>query len=110
MLGDDLLTARESVASTHGNALPLRVRTLAFLDAVALQCAVLCADCDVVSDSPHDICMICGSRSLINICRILGGKMSKNRVEPLGGATAENQPGSCAAFPETSSSRSPVVG
>jgi hypothetical protein len=53
------------------------------LNAVALQHAVLCAECDVVSDSLHDICMICGSRSLVNICRILGGKMPKNRAELL---------------------------
>ena len=53
------------------------------LNAVDLQHAVLCAECDVVSDSPHDICMVCGSRSLVNICRILGGKMPKNRVELL---------------------------
>ena len=50
------------------------------LNTVALQYAVLCAECDVVSDSPHDICMVCGSRSLVNICRILGGKMPKNRA------------------------------
>jgi hypothetical protein len=53
------------------------------LNAVALQHAVLCAECDVVSDSPHDMCMVCGSRSLVNICRILGGKMPKNRIELL---------------------------
>jgi len=52
------------------------------LNAVALQYAVLCAECDVVSDSPHDICMVCGSRSLVNICRILG-EMPKNRAEVL---------------------------
>jgi len=51
------------------------------LNAIALQSAVLCAECDVLSDSPHDICMVCGSRSLVNICRILGGKMPKNRAE-----------------------------
>jgi hypothetical protein len=53
------------------------------LNAVALQSAVLCAECDVVSDSPHDICMVCGSHSLVNICRILGGNMPKNRAELL---------------------------
>ena len=53
------------------------------LNAVALQSAVLCAECDVVSDSPHDICMVCGSRSLVNICRILGGKMPERRAELL---------------------------
>jgi hypothetical protein len=53
------------------------------INAVALQYAVLCAECDVVSDSPHDICVVCGSRSLVNICRILGGKMPKKRAELL---------------------------
>jgi hypothetical protein len=53
------------------------------LNAVALQSAVLCAECDIVSDSPHDICMVCGSRSLVNICRILGGKLPKNRARLL---------------------------
>lgn len=50
------------------------------LNAVALQKAVLCADCDVVSDSPHDVCMVCGSRSLVNISRMLGGSLPKNRA------------------------------
>ena len=53
------------------------------LNAVALQSAVLCAECDVVSDSPHDVCMVCGSRSLVNIGRILGGNMPKNRAKLL---------------------------
>ena len=50
------------------------------LNAVPLQNAVLCAECDVVSDSPHDICMVCGSRSLLNICRVFGGKLPKDRA------------------------------
>lgn len=62
--------------STVANSLPPQRP----LNAVALQNAVLCADCDVVSDSPHDVCMVCGSRSLINICRILGGRMPNKRA------------------------------
>ncbi len=50
------------------------------LNAVPLQNAVLCAECDVVSDSPHDICMVCGSRSLFNIARVFGGKLPKQRT------------------------------
>jgi hypothetical protein len=60
------------------------------LNAVALQHAVLCAECDVVSDSRHDICMVCGSRSLVNICGILGGKMPINRAELLKPQPLEN--------------------
>jgi hypothetical protein len=50
------------------------------LNAVALQNAVLCAECDVDSDSPHDQCLVCGSRSLFNIARIFGGKLPKQRA------------------------------
>ena len=50
------------------------------LNAVPLQNAVLCAECDVVSDSPSDTCLICGSRSLFNIARVFGGKLPKERA------------------------------
>src|ERR1700724_1883054 len=50
------------------------------LNAVSLQNAVLCAECDVVSDSPHDICLVCGSHSLFNVARIFGGKLPKERA------------------------------
>jgi hypothetical protein len=50
------------------------------LNAIALQNAVLCAECDVVSDSPHDTCLVCGSRSLFNIARMFGGTLPQNRA------------------------------
>ena len=50
------------------------------LNAVALQNAVLCAECDVVSDSPHDRCLVCGSPSLFNIARMFAGNLPKNRA------------------------------
>jgi len=50
------------------------------LNAVALQNAVLCAECDVVSDSPHDQCLVCGSRSLFNIARMFGGSLPKDHA------------------------------
>ena len=56
------------------------VRRSQILNAVPLQNAVLCADCDVVSDSPHDICMVCGSRSLLNIARVIGGRLPTEHV------------------------------
>ena len=49
-------------------------------NAVPLENAVLCAECDVVSDSPHDVCIACGSRSLFNIARVFGGKLPKRRA------------------------------
>lgn len=50
------------------------------LNAIALQNAVLCAEYDVVSDSPHDVCTVCGSRSLFNIARVFGGKLPKEQA------------------------------
>jgi hypothetical protein len=50
------------------------------LNSIPLQNAVLCADCDVVSDSPHDHCLVCGSRSLINMSRLLGGMLPRERA------------------------------
>lgn len=46
-----------------------------YVNAVALHNAVLCADCEMVSDSPHDQCLVCGSRALFNIAGILGGTL-----------------------------------
>jgi hypothetical protein len=51
------------------------------LNSISLQNAVLCADCDVVSDSPHDYCLVCGSRSLFNISRLLGGMLPSQRAK-----------------------------
>ena len=49
-------------------------------NAVTLQTAVLCAECEVISDSPHDRCLVCGSRSLFNIARIFGGTLPQKRT------------------------------
>jgi hypothetical protein len=61
------------------------------LNAVALQNAVLCAECDVVSDSPHDRCLVCGRPSLFNIARMLGGTLPKNRTNLVKTKTVEPQ-------------------
>jgi len=47
------------------------------LNAVTLRTAVLCAECECVSDSPSDQCRVCGSRSLFNMSRLLGGMPSQ---------------------------------
>jgi hypothetical protein len=63
-----------------------------WLNAVALQNAVLCAECEVVSDSPHDQCQVCGSRSLVNICGMLGGNLPKERASLIRTETVETTP------------------
>jgi hypothetical protein len=62
------------------------------LNAVALRNAVLCAECDVVSDSPHDRCLVCGSPSIFNIARILGGNLPKDRATLIASDTQERTP------------------
>jgi hypothetical protein len=61
------------------------------VNAVALQNAVLCAECDVVSDSPHDRCLVCGSRSLFSIARMFGGNLPKDRAALIPSETLEVQ-------------------
>ena len=60
-----------------------------FFNAVFLQNAVLCVDCDCVTDSPHDSCLVCGSRSLFNISRVLGGSLPRDRAALIDDQTSE---------------------
>jgi hypothetical protein len=61
------------------------------LNAVALQNAVLCAECDVISDSPHDRCLVCGSRSLFTVARMFGGNLPQNRAVLIPSNASEGQ-------------------
>ena len=71
-----------------------------FLNAVALKNAVLCAECEVVSDSPHDTCLVCGSRSLVNIAPMLAGKHAEHRAIRIEAETQEpRMPELVLAFP-----------
>jgi hypothetical protein len=62
------------------------------LNAVALQNAVLCAECDVVSHSPQDRCLVCGSRSLFNIAHMFGGNLPKGRASLIDTESQEMTP------------------
>jgi hypothetical protein len=50
------------------------------LNTVPLINAVLCADCEVISDSSGEVCSVCGSRSLLNVARVLGGSVGDERA------------------------------
>lgn len=47
------------------------------LNTVSLENAVFCVNCEMISNSPHDVCDVCGSRSLVALCRVLGGTLRK---------------------------------
>lgn len=51
------------------------------LRAVPLLNAVFCVDCENISNSPHDACTICGSRSLVSLFRMLGGTLRKQKAQ-----------------------------
>ncbi len=45
-----------------------------------LQSAILCADCECISESRNDVCGVCGGRSLVNLARLLGSA-AQNEAE-----------------------------
>ena len=50
------------------------------LSALPLLTAVYCAGCETISNSPHDACTVCGSRSLISLSRLLGGTLRSQKA------------------------------
>ncbi len=60
--------------------MPSSERVPSGLNSVHLVNAVLCADCEVISDSAGDTCQVCGSRSLMSLGRVLGGSIEGKRA------------------------------
>jgi hypothetical protein len=50
------------------------------LSSLPLLEAVLCADCEIISNSAGERCEICGSRSLLSLGRVLGGGVEGERA------------------------------
>jgi hypothetical protein len=50
------------------------------LNSVALMEAVLCAECEIISNSGGEACEVCGSRSLLSLGRVLGGCIEGERA------------------------------
>jgi hypothetical protein len=50
------------------------------LNSVPLLEAVLCADCEIISNSGGETCEVCGSRSLLSLGRVLGGCIGRERA------------------------------
>ena len=45
------------------------------ISSVPLMQAVLCADCECISESRNNICGVCGGSSLVHVGRLLGSAM-----------------------------------
>ncbi len=80
------------------------------LNAVPLENAVLCAECDVVSDSPYDVCMVCGSHSLFNVARVFGGNLPKKRATLITQQPTEVPREAVLVFPKPHRPRSRAMG
>lgn len=73
------------------------VRFIVPRNLIPLQQAVLCANCEVVSDSKNGHCIVCGSPSLLNLARVLDGTSRPERtwVRPRRARTAVAGHGGC---------------
>lgn len=62
------------------------MHTLARLNAnlVSLRKAVLCANCDMISDGANGHCVACGSQALLSLSRLLGCAIETDPSLPLG--------------------------
>lgn len=60
--------------------MPSGAKSPSGLNSVHLVNAVLCADCEVISDSAGETCEVCGSRSLLSLGRVLGGTIKGKRA------------------------------
>ena len=45
------------------------------INLVRLQRAVLCANCEVISESKNGHCPVCGSQALLSLGKLLGGSV-----------------------------------
>ena len=73
---------RLSISRSRGPDMNAAADTERGLGGVPLLNAVFCADCETISNSPHDACTICGSHSLINLFRMLGGTLRSQKRSP----------------------------
>ena len=53
------------------------------MNALHLSRAVLCVQCESVSDCNKESCPVCGSASLMNLARVLNGQAREMSLEEL---------------------------
>jgi hypothetical protein len=59
----------------------LHIKTQPDSDTLSLQNAVLCLDCEAVTNSRCDECPVCGGRALHSLVRMLGGRLLPRMAE-----------------------------
>ncbi len=51
-------------------------RSLSDVNFVRLQTAVMCVQCELISENPTPYCLACGSRAVLSLPRVLGGSLA----------------------------------
>jgi hypothetical protein len=51
------------------------------LSTVPVLNAVYCADCETITNSPHDACRVCRSHSVVSLFRMLGGTLRSPKAQ-----------------------------
>lgn len=50
-------------------------KSLASFNVVRLRDALLCADCEFITDTTDNQCLVCGGHALLNLSKVLGGTL-----------------------------------
>lgn len=50
-------------------------KSLASFNVVRLRDALLCADCEFITDTTDSQCLVCGGHALLNLSKVLGGTL-----------------------------------
>src|SRR5579864_7216322 len=53
----------------------MRSLTACDVNFLSLQCAVFCAECELISENNTGRCLACGSQALLSLSRVLGGSL-----------------------------------
>src|SRR5437016_281327 len=53
----------------------MRSLTVCDVNFLSLQCAVFCAECELISENNTGHCLACGSQALLSLSRVLGGSL-----------------------------------
>jgi hypothetical protein len=54
----------------------IKTHTWPAVNLIPLQQAVLCADCEVISEGENGHCVACGSQATISLCKVMGSNAS----------------------------------
>src|SRR5438445_8177805 len=61
----------------------MRSMTASDVNFLSLQCAVFCAECELISENNTGRCLACGSQALLSLSRVMGGSLRDQQTAHL---------------------------